>query len=77
MKIIFYAILKEYFEPAIQIEENMQSVETLNAYLLQLNPDAGPILKSCRYAINDRFVDLNFQLNADDSIHIIPPSSGG
>jgi sulfur-carrier protein len=77
MKIQVYAILKDYFDKDFTVDETVDSIETLNQVLIQRNPLAKDILSSCRYAVNDSFVDNQFQLQSNDSIHIIPPSSGG
>ena len=77
MKIRVYAALKDYFEKEFEIEEPVQSIEELNTILLQRNPEAGNIISISRFAVNDSFLDNQFQLQPNDSIHIIPPSSGG
>ena len=77
MKIQVYAILKDYFDRDFTVDETVDSIEALNQVLIQRNPLAKDILSSCRYAVNDSFVDNQFQLQSNDSIHIIPPSSGG
>jgi sulfur-carrier protein len=77
MKIQVYAILKDYFDKDFTVDETVDSIEALNQILIQRNPLAKNILSSCRYAVNDSFVDNQFQLQSNDSIHIIPPSSGG
>lgn len=77
MKIQVYAILKDYFNRDFTVDETVATVEALHTVLIDRNPAAADILAGCRYAVNDSFVDHQFQLNPNDSIHIIPPSSGG
>ncbi len=77
MKIQVYAILKDYFDKDFTVDETAGNIEALNNILIERNPAAKNILAGCRYAINDSFVDNQFQLQPNDSIHIIPPSSGG
>ena len=77
MTILVYAALKDYFEPAFELTEPVHSIAGLRAALLQRNPGAEAILPVCRFAVNDTFVDSQFQLQTHDAIHIIPPSSGG
>ena len=77
MKIQVYAILKDYFERDFILDEPLSDIQGLNDWLLKKNPTAADILSSCRFAVADLFVDQQFQLNPHDSIHIIPPSSGG
>ncbi len=77
MTIQVYAILKDYFDAALTVDETVNNIEALNHMLIERNPAAAAILAGCRYAVNDTFVDAQFQLQPNDSIHIIPPSSGG
>jgi len=77
MTIQVYAALKDYFDTEFEITEPVHSVEELRTLLLKRNPGAEAIMPVCRFAVNDTFVDSQFQLKAHDAIHIIPPSSGG
>ena len=77
MTIQVYAALKDYFDPEFEITDPIRSVEELSTFLLKRNPGAQSIMPVCRFAVNDVFVDSQFQLQAHDAIHIIPPSSGG
>lgn len=77
MTVKVYAVLKDYFEQEFLVDASVNSIEELRALLLQKNPASENILAICRFAVNDIFVDNNFELQANDSIHIIPPSSGG
>lgn len=77
MKVYTYAILKDYFDKEFVVEEQLVSVKDLNNFLSQRNPAATTILSACRYAVKDNFVGDDFVLNTEDTIHIIPPSSGG
>jgi sulfur-carrier protein len=77
MTIQVYAILKDYFDAAFTVDETVANIEGLGNILIERNPAAKDILAGCRFAVNDTFVDEQFQLQPNDSIHIIPPSSGG
>ena len=77
MKIEVYAVLKDYFDKEFSIDAPINTVAELKEMLIHQNSDATNILQLCRFAVNDEFVDNNFELKADDNIHIIPPSSGG
>ena len=77
MQIQVYAILKDYFDKDFTIDETVDNIEVLNNFLIDRNPASAAILAGCRFAVNDTFVDNQFQLQPNDSIHIIPPSSGG
>ncbi|UEG50101.1 MoaD/ThiS family protein [Ferruginibacter lapsinanis] len=77
MKVTVYAVLKDYFDKEFAITEPVGSIAELNEILLQRNAEAKNILPICRFAVNDTFVDNNFELQPNDNIDIIPPSSGG
>ncbi len=77
MTIETFAILKDYFEPKFQISETPTNINQLQEHLLRLNPRAATLLSMSRFAVNDTFIDQHYQLQANDVISIIPPSSGG
>jgi sulfur-carrier protein len=77
MVISVYAVLKDYFDKEFELKESIHSVSELSEVLIKLNPDVKNIMPICRFAVNDNFVDNDFQLQPNDSVHIIPPSSGG
>ncbi len=77
MQITVYAVLKDYFEPSFSLGEQFSSVEELKNKLEQIKPQSAAVLKACRFAVNDEFVNLDFKIKEDDSISILPPASGG
>ena len=77
MRVTVYAVLKDYFDSSFIVEEKLSSIKELKNKLEQTKPQAAPVLNACRFAVNDEFVNLEFKIKADDSISIIPPSSGG
>lgn len=76
MNIKVFAILKEFFEEDLQVEE-LATIADLKNHLILMNPQALPILENCRFAINHTFVPLDTNINQHDTIYIMPPSSGG
>ncbi|HLZ88779.1 MAG TPA: MoaD/ThiS family protein [Puia sp.] len=77
MKIHVYAGLKDYFQPEFEVSGLVRNTDELKALLLTINDKAGAILSSCRFAVEEGFIDNAFKLNENDTIVIIPPSSGG
>lgn len=77
MKIHVYAGLKDYFQPEFEVQGLVRNTDDLVAVLLTLNDKAGKILSSCRFAVEEGFIDNAFKLNEHDTVVIIPPSSGG
>ena len=77
MKIHVYAGLKDYFQPEFEIGEVVQNTDELKALLLTINGKAEAMLSSCRFAVEEGFIDNAYNLKSHDTIVIIPPSSGG
>ena len=77
MKIKTYAILKDYFEPELEVSKDMTNVSALKQELICINPSAKAILDLSRFAVENTFVGLDFMLKGKDEVLIIPPSSGG
>lgn len=77
MQIHVYAALKEYFDSEFELSDPVQNTEELKASLLAINGKAAAILQTCRFAVEEGFIDKEFKLKAHDTIVIIPPSSGG
>lgn len=77
MELEVFAVLKEYFDKQFVVTEEIENIRSLRKYLAEQNSQAANVLTSCRFAINDEFVNDDYQLNENDRISIIPPSSGG
>ena len=77
MKIHVYAGLKDYFQPEFELSEEIGNTDELRAVLEKMNGSAGTLLSTCRFAVEEGFIDQHFKLNAHDTVVIIPPSSGG
>jgi molybdopterin synthase sulfur carrier subunit len=77
MKIHVYAALKDHFEPEFELVGAVQNTDELKLRLQGLNASAGELLKSCRFAVEEGFIDNDYKLKEHDTVIIIPPSSGG
>jgi sulfur-carrier protein len=77
MKIHVYASLKDYFTPEFELDGPVSNTIELTARLVAMNGQAEGILSSCRFAVEEGFIEPDFQLNEHDTIVIIPPGSGG
>ncbi len=77
MKIHVYAALKDHFEPEFELEGAVQNTDELKLRLQALNADATELLQSCRFAVEEGFIDNGFKLKENDTVIVIPPSSGG
>ena len=77
MKVQVFAVLKEYFDKEFEVDASIADASDLRNFLIHSKPETKNILHNCRFAVNDEFVDMNYKLNPNDTITIIPPSSGG
>jgi len=77
MKIHVYAALKDYFTPEFELAETIHNTDELKTCLLAINGRAGELLDTCRFAVEEGFIDNGFKLKENDTVIIIPPSSGG
>jgi molybdopterin synthase sulfur carrier subunit len=77
MKIHVYAGLKDYFTPEFELTGEVRNTEELKSRLLAINGRAEAILSFCRFAVEEGFIDNEFQLKENDTVIIIPPGSGG
>lgn len=77
MRVQVFAVLKDYFKKEFDLTGNIENPPALVARLSKDNPAATGLLNICRFAVNNEFIDNNFQLKEDDTICIIPPASGG
>ena len=77
MKIQVFAVLKEYFDKEFELAEDIEDIAALRDRLSVLNKEADAVLSISRFAINNEFVNPDHAIQANDTICIFPPSSGG
>lgn len=77
MRIQVFAILKDFFKKEFELKARINNISDLRRHLGMVNPDAAPVLKRCRFAVQDEFVTDQYQLTGNEHIVVIPPSSGG
>jgi molybdopterin synthase sulfur carrier subunit len=77
MKVFLYAMLKDYFDHEVMLQQPVHTIDELKEKLLSKNESARDLLESCRFAVNDRFIDNNYIFQTHDVISILPPASGG
>jgi hypothetical protein len=77
MKIHVYAGLKDYFLPEFEVTEEVLNTDQLRACLLAINAQAAKLLATCRFAVEDGFIDNTYKLKAHETVIVVPPSSGG
>ena len=77
MTVQVFAALKDFFDKEFEVDESIKTLLDLRHSLILSKPEAENILNNCRFAVDEEFVDMNYKLNTNDTIAIIPPSSGG
>jgi molybdopterin synthase sulfur carrier subunit len=77
MTIHVYATLKDYFSPEFELGAIAHNTDELKLRLLDINGQAGQILDTCRFAVEEGFIDNDYKLKEHDTVIIIPPVSGG
>lgn len=77
MTIEVFAVLKDYFDKEFQFQSSAKNIAELKQQLALQNPEAANVLELCRFAVRDEFVNSDFNINPNDTISVIPPSSGG
>jgi molybdopterin synthase sulfur carrier subunit len=77
MRIHVYAALKDYFSPEFELDGLARNTDELKLRLLAINGEAGQLLDRCRFAVEEGFIDHDYKLKENDTVIIIPPSSGG
>jgi sulfur-carrier protein len=78
IKIKVFATLKDYFETEFEmdINEGLTVQDVIDVIMIK-NSFALPILSKCRVAINENFVQGDYNVQKNEELFIIPPSSGG
>ncbi len=78
VEVQLFAALTDYFDRKVSLEITEGSTVTMLIEALEEeNPEAKGLLKDCRFAVDEQFVDLNYALSHGEKIFILPPSSGG
>ena len=77
MRLEVFAVLKDYFASSFTLDKRVDSIHSLKQELMRMKPAATGVLTSCRFAVNNEFVQEDYKLNENDVISVLPPSSGG
>lgn len=77
MTIQVFAVLKDYFDKEFEMQGTIENITALKQHLAGQNPEAASVLDLCRFAVRNEFVDPDYPITTNDTICIIPPSSGG
>ncbi|HYQ55728.1 MAG TPA: hypothetical protein VEP89_00175 [Draconibacterium sp.] len=73
-----FAGLRKYFTASIEMNLTLPAAyEDVIQEMKKMNPEASEILNNCRIAVHEKFVSMKSQINGEEAIYLIPPSSGG
>lgn len=76
-KIKTFAVLKDLLGDSFEISAENNSIESLKNALIKRNSLSKKVLDSSRFAIDNTFVDADYEFIDGQIILIMPPSSGG
>ena len=78
IKIVCFAGLRKYFggEVSVFVDSGATYSKVIDE-LKTLNPEASEVLSNCRIAVNEKFVSLDETIKSENTLFLIPPSSGG
>ena len=78
IKIVCFAGLRKYFgsETNVLVNSGTTYSKVIDE-LISLKPEAKEILTSSRIAVNEEFIPLSETLKPENTLFLIPPSSGG
>lgn len=78
IKIVCFAGLRKYFgaETTVHVEPGSSYSKIIDK-LKEMKPEASEVLSSCRIAVNEEFVSLGEKIKSENTMFLIPPSSGG
>lgn len=73
-----FAALKDYFEPefSLDVSEGLKISDIIDIIMVK-SPFSSPVLFKSRVAVCENFVSPDYTLKENETIFIIPPSSGG
>lgn len=76
-RVLYFSILKEKLGISEEEIEFRGSVGKLREVLKEKHPEVRDLLERVRFAVNEEYVDDDFELEGDERVALIPPVSGG
>ena len=75
IKVVFFAVSKEYFGASREIE--VKNLAQLKHNLLLISPKAKVLLESCKFATDKFLTEDSYEFHDNETLFVLPPSSGG
>ncbi len=72
-----FAAIKDQIGEHIYIYDEPKNIETLSTMLKQKYPQVASMIDSSRFAVDMQIVNMDFELSNQNTIYLLPPSSGG
>ncbi len=77
MKVLYFAVVREKLKKSEEELDFKGTVGELKEFLRQKYPELSELLQRVKFAVNEEYVEENYQLRGDEKVAIIPPVSGG
>lgn len=77
VKLLYFSIVKEKIGKQEEDLDFSGSLRELKELLKSRYPELGNVWDAVRFAVNEEYVDENYELSDNDRVAIIPPVSGG
>ena len=73
----FFAVLKEKMVYDMLIDQEQLDIAELKTHIMSKDASVLSILERSRFVVNNVFVEKDFVFKSNDTIYVVPPSSGG
>jgi molybdopterin synthase sulfur carrier subunit len=77
MKVLYFAVIREKLKKNEEELDFKGTVKELKELLKTKYPEVSELLEKVKFAVNEEYVEENYQLKGDEKVAIIPPVSGG
>jgi molybdopterin synthase sulfur carrier subunit len=77
MRLLYFSMVRELIGKEEEEIEFKGTISQLKELLSSKYPEAGDLIKSIRFAVNEEYVDDKYYLKGDERVALIPPVSGG
>jgi molybdopterin converting factor small subunit len=75
LKLIFFAVTKEYFGK--EMTAKAATLSELKQVLLEISPQSESVLNVCKFALGNKIIDAEYTFLENQEVFVLPPSSGG
>ena len=76
-RVLYFSLLREKIGISEEDLDFRGPVRKLREVLKERHPEVKDLLDRVKFAVNEEYVDDDFNLEGDERVAIIPPVSGG